>query len=328
MFLRTLTGAALAVTAGLASVALSSPALAEEAQPDIRTAIAFSQETGKVGDTITVTVTVSNNGTGTAEDVSVRREWDDALAWTSPALADGAPFDLAAGESKVLTRTGTVPEAAAADGYIQVLYFFAASNPDKNINDNLTSRSIRVPGQVGDYTVHVVDAETGAGVAGAVVEFTEMSNSPGNFTARVTSNAAGDAELKGVQVGRYQVKVTSPAGWKATDVSQAQVNIKAKPDSHTFKLERTGEPTAEPSRPAPSPSASSAQPSPSASVSSSASPSPSASSAAPGAGGGGGLPITGSNTAVVAGTGLALLVAGAAAILLARPRRADSTGSH
>ena len=130
MLLRTLTGAALAVAAGLAAVAVSSPVYAEEAQPDVKTAIAFSQETGKVGDTVTVTVTVSNNGAGTAKDVSVRREWEeDSLIWTSPALDDGTKFDLATGESKVLTRTGTVPERALADGYVQVLYFFAAENP-------------------------------------------------------------------------------------------------------------------------------------------------------------------------------------------------------
>ena len=73
MLLRTLTGAALAVAAGLAAVAVSSPVYAEEAQPDVKTAIAFSQETGKVGDTVTVTVTVSNDGAGTAKDVWVRR---------------------------------------------------------------------------------------------------------------------------------------------------------------------------------------------------------------------------------------------------------------
>ncbi|MEV4702118.1 carboxypeptidase regulatory-like domain-containing protein [Actinoplanes sp. NPDC049316] len=321
MFLRTLTGAALAVTAGLASVALGSPAHAEEAQPDIRTAIAFSQETGKVGDTLTVTVTVSNNGTATAEDVSVRREWDDALTWTSPALAGGAGFDLAAGESKVLTRTGTIPERALADGYIQVLYFFAAANSDKNINDNIAYRSIRVPGRVGDYTARVVDARTNAVVAGAVVQFTELSNSPGNVSARVTTDAAGNAELKGTQVGRYELTVTPPAGWKAAEVAQAQVNVKAEPDSFTFQLERTGEPTAEPSGPAPSASPGGGQPS------------PSASGATPGAGAGGGeddggLPVTGSNMTVAALAGVGLLVAGAAAFLLARQRRTRFTSSN
>ncbi|MFC7531670.1 LPXTG cell wall anchor domain-containing protein [Actinoplanes sp. GCM10030250] len=323
MFLRTLTGAMLAVTAGLASVALSSPAHAEEAQPDVKTAVAFSQETGKVGDTVTVTVTVSNNGTGTAKDVAVRREWDDALTWTSPALADGAKFDLAAGESKVLTRTGTIPEAALADGYVQVLYFFAAANTDKNMNDNIAYRSIRVPGQVGDFTIHVVDAKSsGGGVAGAVVQFTELTNSPGNFSARISSDAAGNAQLKGAQVGRYQVKVTPPAGWKATDVAQAEVNVKAKPGSFTFKLERNGEPTAEPSRPAPSATASSGA----------ATVSPSASSAAPGTGAGegdgGGLPVTGSNTTTAVVAGVGLLVAGAVAFLLARQRRTRFTSSN
>ncbi|WP_328473496.1 prealbumin-like fold domain-containing protein [Actinoplanes sp. NBC_00393] len=322
MFLRTWTGAALAVTAGLASVALSSPALAEEAQPDLKTAIAFSQETGKVGDTVTVTVTVSNNGTGTAEDVSVVREWDDALAWTTPALAGGAKFDLAAGESKVLTRTGTIPEAALADGYVQVLYYFAAANKDKNINDNIAHRSIRVPGQVGDYTVRVVDAQGSGGVAGVVVQFTELTDSPGNVTAQVTTDASGNAELKDTQVGRYQLRITPPAGWKKTDVAQAEVSIKAKAGSFTFKVERNGEPTAAPSQPAPSASTS---------AGATVSPTASASGEAPGAGGGEGdpgLPITGANTTVVVVAGVGLLVAGAAAFLLSRQRRTRFTSSN
>ncbi|MGA5299358.1 carboxypeptidase-like regulatory domain-containing protein [Nucisporomicrobium flavum] len=321
MSVRTLTGAALAVTAGLASVALGSPARAAEAQPDVRTAVAFSQETGKVGDTVTVTVTVSNTGTATAEDVSVRREWDDALTWTSPALAGGPAFDLAAGESKVLTRTGTIPEKALTDGYIQVLYFLAAANTDKNINDNIAYRSIRVPGRAGDYTVHVVDAGTNAGVPGAVVEFTELSNSPGNVSARITSDAAGNARLTGTQVGRYDLKVTAPAGWRTGEVSHAQVNVKVEPDDFTFKLERTGEPTAAPSAPTPSPSAGGDQPG--------ATAGPSASAPAPGTGSGGGddggLPVTGSATTVVAVTGVGLLMAGAAAFLLARQRRTRFT---
>ncbi len=265
MLLRTLTGAALAVAAGLAAMAVSSPVHAEEAQPDVKTAIAFSQETGKVGDTVTVTVTVSNDGTGTAKDVSVRTEWgENDLIWTSPALDDGTKFDLAIGESKVLTRTGTIPESALADGYVQVLYFFAAENKDKNMANNVAYRSMRVPGQVGNYTVRVVDAKTHDGVAGAAVQFTELSNSPDNASARVTSNAAGNAELKGTQVGRYAVKLTPPAGWKTTRIFNAQINITAKPDSLTFEVERNGEPPL----PTPSPSASDApSPTPSATLS-------------------------------------------------------------
>jgi LPXTG-motif cell wall-anchored protein len=48
---------------------------------------------------------------------------------------------------------------------------------------------------------------------------------------------------------------------------------------------------------------------------------PSASPAAPGAGGGDGLPLTGSNTAAVAGIGAALLLLGGAGYLVARRRR-------
>lgn len=321
---RRLTGLALAVTAGLASVALGSPAHAEQAQPDLRTTVAFNQDTGKVGDALTVTVTVSNNGTGTAEDVTVVREWEDSLAWTSPALADGAEFDLAAGESKVLTRTGTIPDAAAADGFVQVLYYFAAANEDKNTHDNIGTRIIRVPGQVGEYTIRVVDAETKAGVAGAVVEFTEITHSPGNFSARVVSDAAGNAELKGAQVGQYNVSVTPPAGWKATAGSRASIFVQTKPDDLTLKFERNGEPTAEPSLPAPSASAGGVQPG------ATVSPSGSASGEAPLAGESTrdvGLPITGSNATVVVVAGLGLLVAGAVAFLLARQRRTRFTSS-
>ncbi|GAA4565175.1 hypothetical protein GCM10023176_12610 [Micromonospora coerulea] len=80
--------------------------------------------------------------------------------------------------------------------------------------------------------------------------------------------------------------------------------------------------------PAASPTASpSTSTSPSASISPSASasptgPLPSASPAAPGAGGGdGGLPVTGSNTATVAGVGAVLLLLGGVGYLVARRRR-------
>ena len=154
---------------------------------------------------------------------------------------------------------------------------------------------MRVPGQVGDYTIRVVDAKTHEGVAGAVVQFTELSNSPGNSSARVTSNAAGNAELKRTQVGRYAVKLTPPAGWKTTEIFNAQIYVDATPGNHTFEVERNGEPTP----PTPSPSASSVpSPTPSATVSprpsttvspsdaATVSPTTSASSPAPGAGAG------------------------------------------
>lgn len=326
MFLRKLTGVVVALGAGLASVAPASPAHAEEALPDLRTTVAFSQDTGKVGDAVTVKVTVTNGGTATAKDVAVRREWDEDLTWTSPALGDLPKFDLAPGESKVLTRDGVLPPKAATGGFIQVLYFFAAANTDRNISNNIAYRSMRVPGQLGGFTLHVVDAATDIGVRGVVVEFTEQSNSSGNFSARVTSNAAGDAVLKNAPAGPYRLQVRPPAGWRTAEgsTSEAQFSVESKPGTLTLKLERTGEPA--PAATSTGGSAPSATPARSAAVT--PSPASSSSSAAGGAGGGDGdLPITGANAAVIGTAGLALLLAGAVALLLTRQRRTRFTSS-
>src|SRR6188768_2840667 len=118
MVLRRAARAALAVSAGLGFVALGAPAYADEAKSDLKVAIAFSSDLGKVGDSITVTVTVTNNGTATATDTSVVRDWDEYLDWTSPPIADGGQFDVAPGESKVFTRTGVIPQRAYDDGYV------------------------------------------------------------------------------------------------------------------------------------------------------------------------------------------------------------------
>ncbi|MFC4071460.1 DUF7507 domain-containing protein [Actinoplanes subglobosus] len=317
MFSRKVTAAALAVGAGLASLALGSPAHAEEAQPDIRTSLAFSRDIAAVGDALTLTVTVTNDGDAAATDVAIRREFDEELTWTSPALIGGPKFDLAPGESKVLTRDGVVPQPALANGSVQVLYYFAGANGDKNTGNNIAYRSIRVPGQLGDYTVKAVDAKSGAPVAGLGVTLTERTNTPDPIVLRATSSAAGRAEFKAVQVGRYKSALTAPAGWDIVERGYSEFSISAKPGDFTVKLERNGEPTAAPSATVSASAGASAS-------ASAAAPSPSASSDAPG-GEGGGLPITGSNGTLIAGAGIGLLIAGGVIFLVARQRRTRFT---
>ncbi|MET8146847.1 carboxypeptidase regulatory-like domain-containing protein [Actinoplanes sp. NPDC049668] len=312
MVLRKAARVALAVGAGLGFVAFGVPAYADDAKSDLKTAIAFSSDLGKVGESITVTVTVTNNGTATATDTSVVREWDDALDWTSPPIAAGAKFDVAPGESKVFTRTGVVPQKAYDDGYVQVLYYFHATNENTNTNDNIAYRSIRVPGQLGDLTVYARDESTGAGVAGAKITVDERTSSPGNLSTELTTDADGVATLKAAPAGSYALRIKTPQGWKA-EIPAAQTNISGKPATVTFRLERNGEPTVAPT----------ATPSGSAS----ATPVPTT-TAPPAPGSGGGLPVTGSNAALVVGAGLGLVLIGAAAFLTARRRRTRFVSSN
>ena len=90
-------------------------------------------------------------------------------------------------------------------GYAQVLDFFAAETQDKHNADNVAiPQTAPVPGQFGDYTIRRRQRcqEPTRVLPRAVVQFTELSNSPGNSSARVTSDAAGKAELKRATAGR------------------------------------------------------------------------------------------------------------------------------
>nr|BFE75473.1 hypothetical protein GCM10020092_087740 [Actinoplanes digitatis] len=150
-----------------------------------------------------------------------------------------------------------------------------------------------------------------AGVAGAKITVDEKTSSPGNLSTELTTDANGVATLKAVPAGIYALRIKTPQGWTA-EVTGAQTNISAKPATVTFKLKRNGEPTAAPTTP---------------SASASATPVPTA-TAAPAPGEGGGLPVTGSNAALVVGTGLGLVVIGGAAFLTARRRRTRFVSSN
>ncbi|OJF13567.1 SdrD B-like domain-containing protein [Couchioplanes caeruleus] len=357
MFLRKLTGAALTVAIGLASVALSSPARAEEAKPDLKVTVAFNRDIGKVGDAVTVSVTITNNGTVTAKNVRNIKGAFPPLDYTPPTLADGpGVFDLAPGESTVRKYHGIINQEGYKIGHLYFAFVFQAENWDENPRDNWAFRNMRVPGIRSNYTVRAQEDHTHVPVAGVVVEITEQTDSPGKFTARLTTDAAGNADFTNLPLGRYIVRAIAPAGWtgKYSDDLERYTWVEPNdPDKlSTLTLVRNGDPTTAPSTPAPAASTGGPAPNvpptggpvpsvpstgkPAPSVPSSEGPAVAPSSTPSGealvdAGEGddeeGGLPLTGGNATAMVGAGLGLFVAGGAAFLLARQRRTRFTSS-
>jgi len=117
--------------------------------------------------------------------------------------------------------------------------------------------------------------------------------------------------------GRYVVRFTAPEGWKMRKGFE-EFDVSVMPWS-SLGMNAAMEPTG----PAPSESATvpdepECTTSPSPSPSTSTSPTPTATATTPAPGSGGGLPVTGANTALAAGLGALLLLAGGLAVVFTR----------
>jgi LPXTG-motif cell wall-anchored protein len=313
MMLRTITRAAMAAGAVLAFVAVGSPAHAAEETSDIRVSSSVDKQTVRLGETLTVTVTVQNAGPATAEDVVVRSEHENCIAWTTPALSESDGYDLPAGESRTFTRSGRVTRCGVEWGKAEAFYFILAGNEPVN-GYNFTNPRARVLGGHGVAHFAAVDAAGGQGVAGVTITVYDEFTDPATTAAEVRTGADGRVSLDDLTPGDYHAKVTAPAGWKLEGKDQVDLRVRlGEPVSATIRLISTGA--------TPPPSSESGTPPAEPSGGPTATPGSTTPPAGGTGGDGGDLPITGANAAAAGVVGVALLVLGGLAFVLTRRRR-------
>jgi hypothetical protein len=309
----------LAVSAGLALLAAGSPAHAAAADDVVNTKVvaAFDRDSAEVGKQVTFNVTVTNTGTVIAHDVKVIHESENDIDWIGPNPEDAPGFDLAPGESRVLSRTGTVAESAFTSGEVFALAY-VRSTETENPNDNISSAYIPVPGALSGVLVTAKGVPwPGGGEASTPVPGVRVALSRSVNRVKVpyterTTGADGTISLINVPAGTYVLDVTAPDGWKVTLRSADVTARQGRVGTASVTLAATG--------PAPTPT-----PTPTPTVTPTAATGPT--TAPPATGQGGGLALTGANGTLIGGVGLALLVLGGLAFLFTRRRRTSFTSA-
>ncbi|MEU0529946.1 SdrD B-like domain-containing protein [Amycolatopsis tolypomycina] len=166
----------------------------------------FDRGTYQVGDPVQVTFTLANVSGG------------DLHGWPDWAVATPATIDLAAGESRTFTETGTVPSAAPAyGGFYAACDFGIDPGPaDGRPELNLFGHVPAPPGPTGGVIYHdgnnnyTVDA--GEAITGTAVELLDRVD--GSVTATAVSDAQGHVAFGTVPAGPSSVRVD---GWRPVD---------------------------------------------------------------------------------------------------------------
>ncbi|RSM40544.1 hypothetical protein DMA12_26710 [Amycolatopsis balhimycina DSM 5908] len=183
----------------------------------------FDRGTYQVGDTVQVTFTLTNVSGGDLHGITGGCDrfgssdhllgWD---GWTDITAPGG--FDLAAGQTRTFTETGTVPEAATTYGSFYLACDFGP-NPgpgDGQPRVDLFAHVPAPPGATagviyhddnGNYTV-----DPGEPITGTAVELVDRVD--GSVTATTVSDAQGHVAFVSVPAGPYSVRVD---GWRPAD---------------------------------------------------------------------------------------------------------------
>ncbi|SEC89702.1 hypothetical protein SAMN04489727_5502 [Amycolatopsis tolypomycina] len=182
----------------------------------------FDRGTYQVGDPVQVTFTLANVSGGDLHGVTAGCDRfggeDHLLGWPDWAVATPATIDLAAGESRTFTETGTVPSAAPAyGGFYAACDFGIDPGPaDGRPELNLFGHVPAPPGPTGGVIYHdgnnnyTVDA--GEAITGTAVELLDRVD--GSVTATAVSDAQGHVAFGTVPAGPSSVRVD---GWRPVD---------------------------------------------------------------------------------------------------------------
>ncbi|WP_433213371.1 SdrD B-like domain-containing protein [Dactylosporangium sp. CS-047395] len=295
-----------ALAAAFAGAVLSlipaTAALAAAPKPDISVTGQADKATYAVGDTFKITVTVKNTSSVDAKHVHYTGGEDGGVSGvTYTEFKTG--FDLAAGATKTVLLSGKIEHMAFVRGHGFVAFDLGADNGEANLADNQINVALVVPGAFGTVTGFVSEgADSNApydpakGIAKVVV--TVKSEDGKTKYGEATTDDKGAYKITQVPAGIIQITFTPPAGWKilAGEDGQSDTTPGEVQGDQESRVSVVAKRVAVPS--------------------SSASPAPSASAAA-----GPALPVTGSNTPLIVGAGLAAVVVGAALVLIARRRR-------
>ncbi|MFT7868073.1 MULTISPECIES: SdrD B-like domain-containing protein [Amycolatopsis] len=192
----------------------------------------FDRGTYQVGDTVQVTLTLTNVSGGDLHGISagcdrVGGSPDHLLGWEAwdDITAPGA-FDLAAGETRTFTETGTVPTAATTYGGFRLSCDFGTEpGPlDGRPTVDPAARVAAPPGTTAGVVYHDDNAnytvDAGEAIAGTAVELVDRVD--GSVTATAVSDAQGHVAFGTVPAGPYRVRI---AGWRAVDADQGSVSV-------------------------------------------------------------------------------------------------------
>jgi LPXTG-motif cell wall-anchored protein len=340
---RVVVGLGVAVAALALGGLSSTPALAADSGADLsktlHVSMKFTQAMYYAGDPAHLTVTLTNSDSSPlpgvqagCTSVGLRNE----LTGTGPGwapLVDGV--DLAAEESKTIDVWETVPAAAADYGAVDAYCFFG---PNAHVGANFpTARAhAKVFGAATDYRLRLLDGPKPI----ANTKVYALDPDTKQIGGRAVTDETGLLEFKGIHVGAYEMYIVGP--WQSVDgrpiifdVTRLQppgkINLALKSGPYQPDLEPgggTSVPTTSASRP---PVTSAPVTSTTAGVGAGGTSNPSSTSAViatttamsaaalPKR-----LPNTGADVFGPTVAGLALLAAGAGALLVARRRKATS----
>ncbi|WIX91033.1 SdrD B-like domain-containing protein [Amycolatopsis sp. DG1A-15b] len=182
----------------------------------------FDRGTYQAGDQVRVTFTVTNVSGGDLHGITAGCDRfggpDHLLGWTDWAVAAPGGIDLAAGETRTFTETGTVPSAAPTyGGFYAACDFGIDPGPlDGRPEVDVFAHVPAPPGTTGGVIYHddnsnyTVDA--GEAIAGTPVELVDRVD--GSVTATAVSDAQGHVAFGTVPAGPYRVRVD---GWHEVD---------------------------------------------------------------------------------------------------------------
>ncbi|SFW83645.1 MSCRAMM family protein [Amycolatopsis australiensis] len=193
---------------------------------------AFDRATYQVGDPVQVTFTLTNVSGAPLHGVAVgcdRFGSDDHLlgwgSWTD--LSPAAAVDLAPGESRTFTESGTVPSAATQyGGFYAACDFGSDPGPiEGRPRVNLDAHVAAPPGTTGGVVYHDDNgnytADPGEAITGTAVDLVDRVD--GTVAASAVSDAQGHVAFGTVPAGRYTVRVAG--GWRPADGDDGAVAV-------------------------------------------------------------------------------------------------------
>ncbi|MBE8524867.1 hypothetical protein ILP97_46585 [Amycolatopsis sp. H6(2020)] len=191
----------------------------------------FDRGSYQVGDTVQVTFTVTNVSGGDLHGITAGCDrggsgrhllgwdgWDD--------IATPGSFDLAAGETRTFTETGTVPIAATTyGGFYAACDFGIDPGPiDGRPEVHLYGRVPAPPGPTAGVVFHDDNdnytVDPGEAITGTAVDLVDQVD--GTVTATAVSDAQGHVAFGAVPAGPYRVRV---AGWRPVDPEDGGVTV-------------------------------------------------------------------------------------------------------
>lgn len=191
----------------------------------------FDRGTYQVGDTVQVTLTLANVSGADLHGISAGCDRagssDHLLGWDAwHDLTAPGSVDLAAGETRTFTETGTVPaDATTYGGFHAACDFGIDPGPiDGRPTVDLAAHVPAPPGTTGGVIYHDDNGnytvDPGEPIAGTAVELVDRVD--GSVTATGVSDAQGHVAFGTVPAGPYRVRV---AGWREVDADGGGVSV-------------------------------------------------------------------------------------------------------